>query len=104
MSSTIIRPLEGALIRWSKRGRCGDAGCTDPECGCALCGRPIGVPEEDPRWQSQDEYCAGCPLCEDEVPLMLFRGEGRNTEQAVFHQACFQRVVFVRSQAGARSS
>ena len=30
-------------IRWSKRGSCGNAGCTDLECCCALCAEPIGV-------------------------------------------------------------
>jgi len=94
----MIRPLEAALIRWSKRGFCGNSGCTDPECGCALCGRPIGAADDEPRWDGHDEDCAGCELCE--VPLILFRGEGKNTERASFHNACFKKIAFFRSQAG----
>ena len=99
MALLSLKPETFGAIRWSRRGSCGSSGCTDPECCCGLCGEPIGVPEGDPRWQSHDEYCSGCELCRDEVPLMLFRGEGKNTEQARFHEACFQKLVRVRSRA-----
>ena len=92
----LIKSRYAASIRWSKRGSCGMAGCKDPECGCALCGKPIGVPENDPRWDGHDEDCCDCDLCRDQVPLMLFRGEGKATEQAQFHHACFELIIFVR--------
>lgn len=79
-------------VRWT-RGSCGLSGCADPECVCALCARPIGIPETDPRWNEHDEYCVGCELCEDLVPIILFRGEGKDTEQAAFHHKCFERLL-----------
>lgn len=88
-----------ALIRWSSRGSCGNAGCRDKECGCALCGESIGVNEFDPRWDGHSEFCGGCEVCRDSVPLILFRGEGNAMQQAQFHQACFEKIVFVRSRA-----
>ena len=79
-------------IRWSK-GSCGVSGCADPECVCALCAQPIGIPESDPRWNGHDPDCGGCELCEDEVPIILFRGEGRDMLQAAFHQRCFDKLL-----------
>jgi hypothetical protein len=81
-----------AEVRWSK-GSCGEAGCSDPECLCALCAQPIGVSEDDPRWHDHDEDCYGCELCEDSVPIILFRGEGKDMEQAAFHNKCFEKVM-----------
>ena len=85
-------------IRWSKRGSCGQSGCTDPECGCALCGKPIGVGEDDPRWEDHDEFCGDCELCRDQVPLILFRGKGRKMLQAQFCSACVQQMIEVNPQ------
>jgi hypothetical protein len=92
--SFIIRPQFAGAIRWSKRGSCGNPGCKDPECCCSFCGHPIGVPEDDPRWDDHVEYCIGCELCEDQGPLILWRDEGK--EQAQFHNACWQKIVFLR--------
>jgi hypothetical protein len=89
----LILPECLPLIRWSDRGSCGNSGCSDPECCCALCAKPIGVSEDDPRWDEHSEFCDDCELCRDGVPIMLFRGEGAATEQAQFHQACFERVA-----------
>jgi hypothetical protein len=88
-----IRTDVAAVIRWSSRGSCGNAGCTDSECCCALCGEPIGVSEDDPRWDDHDEYCDDCDLCRDRVPLILFRGEGKAMQQAQFHTACFNAAI-----------
>ena len=84
-------------IRWSARGSCGNSGCRDPECVCAICAQPIGIPEDDPRRDAHDdEFCMGCEVCEDDVPIMLFRGEGNFTEQAAFHNACFEKLLLTR--------
>ena len=81
-------------IRWSSRGSCGEAGCADEDCVCALCGKPIGIPEEDPRWLAHGVgECFGCELCADQIPSMLFRGEGKDMQQAAFHHACFERLL-----------
>jgi hypothetical protein len=77
------------ILRWSP-GSCGNAGCKDESCVCAVCALPIGVPEDDPRWDNHPDYCDGCEVCEDEVPVMLFRKD-ENT-QAAFHAACFRRI------------
>jgi hypothetical protein len=63
------------------------------ECCCSLCGKPIGVPDEDPRWAKHDEYCDDCDLCRDQVPIILFRGQGEATEQAQFHVRCFEQAL-----------
>ena len=81
-------------IHWSARGSCGNSGCGDPECVCAICAQPIGISEKDPRWHNHDPECFGCELCEDDVPIMLFRGEGNFTEQAAFHNACFEKLLW----------
>jgi hypothetical protein len=91
-----IKPRYAALIRWSKRGSCGESGCPDPECACSLCGQPIGVSERDPRWEEHDEFCADCELCRDQAPIMLWRGKGKQIKQAQFHTACFEKILFVR--------
>ena len=90
---TIKQRYAGA-IRWSTRGTCAIAGCKDPECCCSLCGQPIGVPEDDPRWEDHDEDCCDCDLCRDQVPIILFRGEGKNMTQATFHTACFHKIAW----------
>jgi hypothetical protein len=95
----VLRPEYAAALRWSRRGSCGNPGCSDPECCCSLCGRPIGIPEDDPRFETHDEYCPGCELCVDQLPLMLFRGKGRETEQAQFHKACFEKLARIRHSA-----
>ncbi|HEV1992466.1 MAG TPA: hypothetical protein VGR34_06345 [Candidatus Dormibacteraeota bacterium] len=79
-------------VRWS-RGSCGVSGCAHPECVCALCAQPIGIPESDPRWAGHGEDCFGCELCDDEVPIILFRGEGRDMTQAAFHSRCFEKLL-----------
>lgn len=79
-------------VRWS-RGSCGEAGCADPDCVCALCARPIGISEDEPRWRDHEADCFGCELCEDDVPVILWRGEGKNTREARFHVRCFERLV-----------
>jgi hypothetical protein len=81
-------------IRWSD-GSCGDAGCASPSCVCALCARPIGVSADDPRWWVHREECLGCELCEDQVPIMLWRnvGNGKTLQQAAFHGRCFKKLL-----------
>ena len=81
-----------AILRWSE-GSCGNSGCTDAECCCAVCALPIGVADSDPRWDSHGEDCAGCELCNDSVPIILFQGEGKDMKQAAFHDACFQKIL-----------
>jgi hypothetical protein len=88
-----IKPECAVQIFWSTRGSCGNAGCTDPECCCALCGRPIGVSEDDARWDSHPEDCMNCDLCRDQVPIILFRGNGKTTQQAQFHSLCFENAI-----------
>lgn len=78
-------------IRWST-GSCGNSGCSDPECVCALCAKPLGVSEGD---ATHDPDCEGCERCEDNVPTIIFREEGTDLKQAAFHRACFAAVVFV---------
>ena len=99
-SGFVIKPEYYAAIRWNSRGSCGNPGCIDPECGCALCGLPIGISEDDPRWDEHDEWCGDCDLCRDQVPLILFRGTGKQTQQAKFHDACFSKIIHIRSKAG----
>ena len=80
-------------IRWSS-GSCGNPGCTDPECVCALCAKPIGTPDEVLEQNGHDdEFCMGCDLCRDRVPIILFRGEGAAMMQAAFHGACFETML-----------
>jgi hypothetical protein len=100
MTSFKLKPETFSVIRWSSRGSCGNSGCKDTECGCAVCGLPIGVSEDDPRWDSHEEYCGGCELCEDEVPMILFRGEGKAMKQAQFHTKCFEKVARFKSSVG----
>jgi hypothetical protein len=88
-----LRPELMRFVRWSRRGSCGEPGCKDPECCCSLCNQPIGVSDDDPRWDEHDEWCDDCDLCRDRVPLMLFRGEGKQCEQASFHGACFEKLL-----------
>ena len=79
-------------VRWSK-GSCGIRGCAKQECVCALCAQPIGVPDDDPRRSDHDDECCGCAICEDDVPIILFRGKGRDMLQAAFHGKCFEKIV-----------
>lgn len=87
-----LNPELMAKVRWSK-GSCGQSGCTDPECVCALCAQAIGVSEDVLEQSDHDPQCCGCPLCCDQVPIMLFRGEGEKSEQAAFHTKCFERML-----------
>ena len=97
-----IKPEAAERINWNARGSCGNAGCTDPECCCSYCARPIGVPDDDPRWDSHDEDCDECDLCRDRVPIILFRGEGKAMKQAQFHTRCFEQIgVFEDGAKGA---
>lgn len=84
--------MKVVIIRWSRGHSCGEPGCTDPKCRCGVCNLPIGVPESDPRWNDHNPECLGCPLCEDEIPMILFRGEGKEMEQAQFHMKCFLKL------------
>jgi len=96
MSDFEIKAAYAPEIHWSSRGSCGNPGCTDPECRCALCQQPIGVSEDDPRWSEHDEeYCGddNCELCRDQVPIICFRGEGHLMQQASFHTKCFEQIV-----------
>lgn len=94
MNATIdLNPDKLRTVHWSRRGSCGTPGCIDPWCGCGFCGHPVGVLEDDPRWEKHDPDCDGCRLCEDQVPLMLFRGSGPTMEQAQFHAACFNLLL-----------
>lgn len=88
-----IRPEFASRIVWNTRGSCGNSGCTDPECCCSFCAKPIGVSEEDPRWDAHPECCDDCDLCRDQVPIMLFHGEGERWKQAQFHLRCFEQVA-----------
>lgn len=82
-----------ATVVWSRQA-CGRPGCAAHRgCRCALCNEPIGVDEEDPRWQQHDEWCGGCELCQDQVPIILFRGQGKDTVAAHFHTACFNAAL-----------
>ena len=84
-------------VRWST-GSCGALGCKDAECVCALCAQPIGVPESDPRRNGHDDYdCMGCEICDDDVPTILFRGEGKDMRQAAFHNQCFNRLLMTNA-------
>jgi len=102
MPDAVLRAEYAGVIRWSRRGSCGNPGCTDPLCCCSVCGEPIGVAEDDPRWETHGGYnpCDDpeCHLCEDLIPLYLFRGEGKQMEQAVFHQRCLEKVVWFRAK------
>jgi hypothetical protein len=96
-----VKPQYAAAIKWHRRGSCGEPGCRDhPECACSFCGLPIGVPEGDERWHTHDPDCGDCDLCRDQVPIILFRGEGKQMEQAQFHIFCFKSIVHFRSHAG----
>ena len=97
MENSILLNERTSEVRWSK-GSCGNSGCTDPECVCALCAKPIGVPEDDPRWVDHDDDCPECELCVDEVPVILFRGEGEEMMQAAFHIACFNKLIAARRE------
>lgn len=88
-----LNPEVAAQIRWSSRGSCGNAGCTDPECCCSLCGEAIGLPEDDPAVQEHLKACDGCELCDHQVPLILFRGEGKAMQQAQFCNHCFEKLT-----------
>ncbi len=90
-----IRAEFAGRIRWNSRGSCGNSGCTDPKCCCSLCGKPIGVSEEDPRWEEHSEYCDGCELCRDQVPFIMFAGEGKRMKQAQFCTACLEKAIEV---------
>lgn len=74
-------------IRWSS-GSCGQPGCTDEPCLCALCAQPLGVAEDDP---THDPDCEGCDRCH--VPIILFRGHGKRMKQAAFHATCFRKLT-----------
>jgi hypothetical protein len=101
-SPFIIKPEYIGAVRWFERGYCGEAGCRDAACCCSLCGQPIGAADDDPKWETHDEYCVDCDLCRDQAPIMLWRERGKRTEQAQFHIRCFEKIIFVpnRQQSG----
>jgi len=80
------------ILRWS-HGSCGEPGCADPECCCAVCALPIGTSDEVLEQNGHDPECFGCEMCKDQVPLILFRGEGKDMVQASFHNACFESIL-----------
>jgi len=88
-----LDPERMRTVKWSRRGSCGERGCADPECLCGVCQLPIGVADDDPRWEEHDEWCGDCDLCRDQVPIILFRGEGKQMEQAQFHWQCFHGLL-----------
>lgn len=98
MSQFSIRPEFSEKLVWS-HGSCGNPGCSDPECCCALCRKPIGVSEDDRRWEDHDEFCGDCDLCRDQVPIILFAGEGEAMLQAAFHTRCFEQACEFHSSA-----
>ena len=79
-------------LRWSEGG-CGISGCSGPDCVCALCAQPIGLKEDDPRWQHHSEHCGGCDLCEDSVPTIIFRGDREHMRQAALHSRCLAKLT-----------
>jgi hypothetical protein len=96
MSSFALNPAYAAALKWSVHGSCGEAGCKDPECCCSFCGLPIGVPEDDPRWDDHPEWCNDCDLCRDQVPIRMFRSEGKDTEGVQLHIRCFEKITHFR--------
>src|SRR6266403_3279266 len=82
-------------VSWSTKGSCGNSGCPDPDCVCALCAKPIGISEEDPRRADHDNECCGCPICEDDIPRILFRGDFIIMNQATIHIYSFHQVTAV---------
>jgi hypothetical protein len=95
-----IRENCAGRILWHVRSHCSEPGCRDPLCVCSLCGEPIGTPDDDPRWdQHNEDYCGDCDLCRDQVPLMLFQGEGRAMKRAQFHRRCFETIVEFKAEA-----
>ena len=106
IASFAVKLRYAGAIHWSRRGSCGNPGCADPECCCAFCRKPIGVPEDDPRWENHpadDCFDTDCELCRDQVPLIMFRGEGEQMEQAQFHTKCAEKVLHFRSGCAAAS-
>lgn len=101
MADFILREDFVGRIRWS-HASCGQAGCKDESCCCALCRQPIGVPDDDPRWDAGHEECGDddCPLCVDRVPIILFSGEGKVMLQASFHQKCFEKAFWMPAKPG----
>jgi hypothetical protein len=93
MANPFVLNERALEIRWSPRGSCGEPGCNDPECVCALCAEPIGKTEHELANADHDIECYGCELCEQQVPIILFRGEGKDCEQAQFHDDCFRRLL-----------
>src|ERR1700752_1103306 len=67
MSDLSLNPELMLQVRWTSKGSCGQPGCPDPDCVCALCAKPLGISEEDPRRKSHEPDCYGCDLCEDDV-------------------------------------
>lgn len=102
MADFKVRAGYAERITWS-RGSCGNPGCTDAGCGCALCGAPIGISADDPRWDEhgyEDCYDQNCPVCADRVPIILFHGEGEAMVQAAFHLKCFEQAFWMPATAG----
>lgn len=87
-----LDPEKMKSVRWSK-GSCGRSGCSDPECVCASCAKPIGIDEEDAHRSGHDEDCLGCEICQDDVPIILFRGHGKFSVQAAFYHKCFEKLL-----------
>ena len=63
-----------------------------PRCHCSFCGLPIGAAEDDPRWNSHDEDCIGCEVCEIALRLWPQNLEGAAWEIRL-HQACMALLM-----------
>jgi hypothetical protein len=49
----------------------------------------MGVSDDD---DTHDPECMRCERCEDNVPIILFSGEGDDMKQAAFHNKCFMMI------------
>ena len=62
---------------------------------CAVCDKPVGAEEHDNNCAvlaaQDDEYGdTPCTCGAGDVPLLLFRGKGKNCLALAFHSACAQ--------------
>jgi hypothetical protein len=68
---------------------------------CAACGERIGRPWHDLHCASLDEAldgtaadCFDCDCGADDVPFMVFRGDGRAMECLALHWACAEEWIY----------
>lgn len=67
--------LSGLEDKWTRR-------LSEPP-ECAVCGQPVGGDEDDEGMDKETMIDPG-----PEVPLLLFRGEGKATEALAMHFRC----------------